>query len=1329
LRTESTIEVNVQATEPKVVREGEASSQPVATRRGDGEVLRTILHSGLGELRTELLKLQETVALVQAEKAELERGLSCSPDQVKVLTEEKANVERQLASLVDHLSQIERSLAWVLIQKARGMRLKLLREGTFAGRCWSRFSRFARTALTQGMTVAVRKALAKIAQRIDQSRSEDHPPSPDISTPVLPQTSPVVRFTELPWRFLAGDARPATRRSGSFKILLVAHSACRTRAPLCLLRLAQELARLPDLECWVVLQQGGELADRFASIAPTLHLNDLMGSGVSPSEAIGLIASTFREYADHGLAICNTVALNRFHAAFADQQVPVLSWIHELPTFIEFFRGRGTIEVVEAASRKIIVPADVVRDSLIEWFDIDPDRIRTIYYGIDPRTWSLSREAMRRSVREELGLPGEAQIVLGCGTVDLRKGADLFVSMARRFLTDPRAAELAAKTWFVWVGHGTDAELRRWLLHDAAIGGLEDRIRFIGPRADTAGYFLAADLFALTSREDPCPLVNQEAMESGLAVVAFRSSGGGPEVLGDAGVAVPYLDVDAMAVAVRDLLADPARRSDMGQLGRARIRGDFTWPRFMEEFLELLQTDYQYLPAPRLKVSVIVPNYRHARFLEDRLRSIFDQTLRPHEIFFLDDASTDESVEVARRLAASAPVPMRILVNEQNGGTFRQWVKGLELVTGDLVWIAEADDAAHPEFLERLVPEFYDPEVVLAYCQSAVIGSEGEKLEDNYLGYTDDISTTRWRSRYSVSGIEEVELALSQKNTIPNASAVLFRRPHRLDFAEELVNLRFAGDWLFYARQIRTGKITFLPEALNYHRRHEQTNTHHSHRGDTHAVESLYVRARVFETFPVSTHAINRSLGQSVLEYNLLTEGYDLKRPPLTANAKITSTLNRIRAALTERRTAPCALKVLLLVDDMEARPGTLSAIHLANALANEHEVFLCNARPHRIDQGLVDRVDRRVNWLEGTLGPSPWSQGVDLASESGHLGSRRRVEILKELIRFHRIAMIHSRSTQADGLVLQINEELNVPWFTHLPGARPASSDAEVAGPGSDDFAARIASAATGLFYEHESQLAVLERSSISSPKHLIRLSHGFDPEGLPRGDACGIPKEEGVLLFFLIPTGLSGDPDWRAALASVQTINALPPAARGNRRARLVLADGESTSQEILERLGSDDSILLLDGSVDPLAALMHCDAVLGLGATATGDESAWVIAALAGGKPVIVGDQGSLPNLIADGDRSAGILLSRTGRSGAPVAHLVEAMLEYVTSPHLYAAHASDARWIFKARYAVDRIAATCTEAYLEACNVLAFQAGRKCLLPRACEASGPTSRRFA
>src|SRR5262249_40229521 len=157
-----------------------------------------------------------------------------------------------------------------------------------------------------------------------------------------------------------------------------------------------------------------------------------------------------------------------------------------------------------------------------------------------------------------------------------------------------------------------------------------------------------------------------------------------------------------------------------------------TWNHFMNEFMNILETDYQFRHSQRLRVSVIVPNYRHARYLEERIQSVFDQSLRPHEVIVLDDASTDDSVVIARRMAHRAKVPMQVVVNEENSGsTFHQWLKGMSLASGDLIWFAESDDSAHPLFLERLVPEFLDPDVVLAYCQSALIGPDGTRLADD----------------------------------------------------------------------------------------------------------------------------------------------------------------------------------------------------------------------------------------------------------------------------------------------------------------------------------------------------------------------------------------------------------------------------------------------------------------------------------------------------------------------------------------------------------------------------------------------------------------------
>src|SRR5208282_2627995 len=102
------------------------------------------------------------------------------------------------------------------------------------------------------------------------------------------------------------------------------------------------------------------------------------------------------------------------------------------------------------------------------------------------------------------------------------------------------------------------------------------------------------------------------------------------------------------------------------------------------------------------KVSVVVPNYNHARFLRRRVESILQQTFRDFELILLDDCSTDDSRSILSEYADDPRV--RIEFNEKNSGsTFKQWNKGVRLARGEYVWIAESDDYAGERFLERLV--------------------------------------------------------------------------------------------------------------------------------------------------------------------------------------------------------------------------------------------------------------------------------------------------------------------------------------------------------------------------------------------------------------------------------------------------------------------------------------------------------------------------------------------------------------------------------------------------------------------------------------------------
>lgn len=228
------------------------------------------------------------------------------------------------------------------------------------------------------------------------------------------------------------------------------------------------------------------------------------------------------------------------------------------------------------------------------------------------------------------------------------------------------------------------------------------------------------------------------------------------------------------------------------------------------------------MPAPT--VSIIIPNYNHARYLKQRLDSIVHQTVRDWELILLDDASTDDSLAVMERYAHRPNV--RIVRNEQNSGSpFKQWMKGLALAQAEVVWFAESDDSCDPGFLQALLPAFRRPDVRLAYANSMVIDENG-KPQGDYSGveYLTSLSKTKWKKNYVTSAADEVDQALGVKNTILSASGVLFRK---FELSESLrrglEEMRLAGDWLFIAHAILGGSVWYDARPLNHHRRHKES--------------------------------------------------------------------------------------------------------------------------------------------------------------------------------------------------------------------------------------------------------------------------------------------------------------------------------------------------------------------------------------------------------------------------------------------------------------------------------------------------------------------------
>lgn len=222
------------------------------------------------------------------------------------------------------------------------------------------------------------------------------------------------------------------------------------------------------------------------------------------------------------------------------------------------------------------------------------------------------------------------------------------------------------------------------------------------------------------------------------------------------------------------------------------------------------------------RVSVVIPNYNYGRFLRKRLRTVLDQTYGQFEIIYLDDCSTDDSNEIIAEFVDDPRI--RCVYNEINSGSpFIQINKGVRLADGEFIWVAEADDYANSRFLATLLPILIDnPKVGLAYCQSMAVDADETALF-SMQKHTDYLDEERWTRDFIAHGQSECRDYLLYSNTIPNFSAVLFRRSvfESAGFAEE--SMRLCGDWLTWVKMLMISDVAFVAEPLNFYRWHSGT--------------------------------------------------------------------------------------------------------------------------------------------------------------------------------------------------------------------------------------------------------------------------------------------------------------------------------------------------------------------------------------------------------------------------------------------------------------------------------------------------------------------------
>jgi glycosyltransferase involved in cell wall biosynthesis/SAM-dependent methyltransferase len=783
-------------------------------------------HKALEETRKALDETRKALDEARTQIGELQLARGSGEEREADLTATISALQQSQAELAAKLDVIETSHSWRLTAPLRGVR---------------RLMKSAPAVKPKPTGDRPINKDASHGQNPDGKHSSPHQPIDDTDSP------PVAAGPSVPAAVPVHSERPS--------IVVVSHDAHFYGAQRVALFLAQTLSREMGYDVDVLLCGDGPLRTEFAAAG---QVHEFFSAASTPEIQREIIGQLYGRGAR--IALCNTSCVGGVVHELKAAGFTVISLIHELPGLITQYGLEDSIATIACDADKVVFAAGVVRDRFVELTGMASDKAVVRPQGLLTKNRYAGRQAdARRGLRTRLGLDENTRIVLAVGSAHHRKGPDLFVETGLSVMDQRRDVA------FVWVGHKDgDGFADAWARVSAA--GAEANFHFPGVIEDSDVFFAGSDVYLLTSREDPFPSVVLHALDAELPVIGFDNAGGFVELLRrDCGILVPYLDTGAMAAAVLQVLSNPTTSRRMTSVGKDIVSREFEFIDYVRDLVSLAQ-------GPR--VSVIVPNYNYAHYLPGRLRSILTQTYRPTEIIFLDDCSSDESLEVASTLLGRGGIPFRIISNESNQGVYHQWLRGIAEAIGELVWIAEADDDCSPRLLETLVPTFANSNVVLAYTQSTQVDDQGREIAPDYLGWTDDVHRTKWRQPYVRPGVEEIRDSLIIKNTIPNVSAVLMRKPNLAPIEAELLALRNAGDWLVYIHLLERGDLAFIPESLNYHRRHGRSVT--IGRGGLNLMrETLLVQRRVLDRHSISPEIDRKRKAhlQSTYEYLGLNTG------------------------------------------------------------------------------------------------------------------------------------------------------------------------------------------------------------------------------------------------------------------------------------------------------------------------------------------------------------------------------------------------------------------------------------------------------------------------
>lgn len=216
-------------------------------------------------------------------------------------------------------------------------------------------------------------------------------------------------------------------------------------------------------------------------------------------------------------------------------------------------------------------------------------------------------------------------------------------------------------------------------------------------------------------------------------------------------------------------------------------------------------------------VTVAIPVYNGARFLRETLQSLKRQTLAAATIAVLDDASTDDSIAIAREESVD------VIPSATRAGLAANWNRALEHCHTPYLVIAHQDDAYEAPYLETMLAAIErHPRALAVHCRASTIDEAGAPIADPAALFKDRF----WSDEPEIERDPSPELRLLRQGNYVVAPTAMLRMSASRALGPFAARYQFVTDWEYWLRAVLAGfTLVGVREQLVRFRRHAETAT------------------------------------------------------------------------------------------------------------------------------------------------------------------------------------------------------------------------------------------------------------------------------------------------------------------------------------------------------------------------------------------------------------------------------------------------------------------------------------------------------------------------